>query len=400
MDEEKIYRHGLNNSEEHENFSDGNNGSYTVAMSKEKQAFLVELPDSSHESYFNSIEVKNVSAIEAKRLTFSRKSWVKLTWLLTCWIPSSLLTRCTKTTRSDIEMKRREKLAICIIIFLSCFVLLFTGIVPGLLSCFSPKIYTVNNLRTRQGTTRAAFMYGNVYDLDKLAKLNHGKTRFPEGVGQDDMEILEGRDITSLFPLDPQVYCQGLDDIPERYEFNWQIDDNYMEYNPVVGSDMFAFMAHRTNKFRGMTISDDPLWYNNKALPALKNLKIGTVAYPHKDLNEFRDLQWSIASINGRVYDLSIYVNNTKAPLERKWIPSAVVNFFKPNATSSVKNGDIKELWDNLKLNSPEYKEKIMLCLNNLFYVGEVDHREFNNNVIYNLYSNIYNSVTEFIKSL
>jgi hypothetical protein len=397
-EEKKLDSHGLKNLEEHRNYTDSNDSSYITDIFKEKQAFLVELPDVSHESYFNSIKDKNGSEIKAKRLTFIRKSWVKLTWLLTCWIPNSLFTHCIKTTRFDIQMKWREKVAICILIFLSWFVLLFIGIGTGLLSRFSPNIYTINNLSLYQGANSAAYMYGSVYDLNKLAELHHGKPLVPEGVTIDDMEILEGKDITSLFPLNPQVYCQGLDNIPERYEFDWLVDYNYMDYNPVVASQNFQLMIHRTNKFNGLTVSDDPLWYFNEALPTLKNLKIGTVVYPHKDLNQFRDLQWNIASINGKVYDLSIYVNNTRTRQSRKWIPTAVVNLFKPNATNGVKNGDITQLWNNLELDSPSHKENVMLCLDNLFYVGEVDHREFNS-VFYNIYSRIYNSVTGFIKS-
>ncbi|KXN70381.1 glycosyltransferase family 2 protein, partial [Conidiobolus coronatus NRRL 28638] len=388
-EKEEFNNSNLQNLESSENFSISNyNDSGFVALI-DKQAPLqtsiknpkitkaVELDDLSPESQAKDLKSKKEKKIEAKPLTFARKSWVRLTWFLTWWIPSCCLSKCGKMTRPDVQMAWREKVAICLLIFFSWCILLFMNIGLGLIFCPPEEAYPVDDLAKAQGKSAVAYMHGDIYDLVKLAKYSHAKSpNLPNGITADDMEPLEGKDITSLFPLDPQVYCQGLDNIPDRYEFNWQIDNNYMEYNTIVASQDFPRWVHRTNIFNGQPVSKDPLWYKNTALPYLKGLRTGTVVYPKKIINQYRDWQWNIGVINGKVYDISIYVNNTRTVQSAKWMPTEVVEIFKFSATNDIKNGDITELWNGLQLDKPERKEAVMTCLDNLFYVGKIDRSE------------------------
>ncbi|KXN70376.1 glycosyltransferase family 2 protein [Conidiobolus coronatus NRRL 28638] len=311
--------------------------------------------------------------VETKPLTFARKSWVRMTWFLTWWIPSCCLSRCGKMTRPDIQMAWREKVAICLLIFLSWVVILFLNIGLGLIFCPPDVSYRVTELSGAKGTSAMAYMYGSSYNLVNLAKYAHGKPTVPSGVDADMMEPLQGMDITQLFPLSPQTYCPGLD-APDRFRLNYAVSPAYVD----AGNDLSGVpqAVHNTDKYLGQVVSDDPLWYVNQALPYLKNLRTGTVVYPTQHLNNLRDWQWSIGVIDGKVYDLSVYYNMTQSQPKPTWMPSEVVDIFKPNAANTIKNADITQIWNDLKLNSTEQKNQVKTCLDNLFYVGKIDPSE------------------------
>lgn len=67
-----------------------------------------------------------VEAVEEIPISGSRKRWLALVYLLTFYIPSFLITLVGRKKRKDIQLAWREKVAINILIWLSCgFVLFF-----------------------------------------------------------------------------------------------------------------------------------------------------------------------------------------------------------------------------------------------------------------------------------
>lgn len=71
----------------------------------DNHATKIEIDDAAEEK-------ETPTTIEKVKLTASRKRWVALTWALTFWIPSFMLSLFGRMKRSDVRMAWREKLVI------------------------------------------------------------------------------------------------------------------------------------------------------------------------------------------------------------------------------------------------------------------------------------------------
>jgi chitin synthase len=81
-----------------------------------------------------------------RKLTPARKRWLCCTWFLTWWIWPVCLSVCGKMKRKDIQLAWREKLALNLIIFFMCAVMLFYIIGLGLIICPNRKLLKIGEL--------------------------------------------------------------------------------------------------------------------------------------------------------------------------------------------------------------------------------------------------------------
>ena len=104
---------------------------------------------------------------EVVKTTRARRWWIALTWLFTWWIPSFLLVHVGKMKRADIRQAWREKVAIFLMIFTLCGIVIFYIIVFGRLLCpNSAKAWNESELATHQGEDDYyAAIRGKVYDV-------------------------------------------------------------------------------------------------------------------------------------------------------------------------------------------------------------------------------------------
>jgi chitin synthase len=63
---------------------------------------------------------KKMEVVDKQKVSGSRKRWLFFVWLLTFWMPSFLIRWIVRTTRKDVREAWREKLAINMLIWLSC----------------------------------------------------------------------------------------------------------------------------------------------------------------------------------------------------------------------------------------------------------------------------------------
>lgn len=68
---------------------------------------------------------KKMEVVERENISGSRKRWVFFTWLLTFWMPTFTIGWITRSPRKDVRQAWREKLAINLLIWLSCASLMF-----------------------------------------------------------------------------------------------------------------------------------------------------------------------------------------------------------------------------------------------------------------------------------
>lgn len=114
-----------------------------------------------------AVKEKKVHATEVMATTNARRWWIRITWMMTWWIPSFLLVHLGRMKRADVRMAWREKLAIFMMICLACAVVLFYIIFFGKLLCpDSDKAWNETELATHQGDDDYyAAIAGKVYDV-------------------------------------------------------------------------------------------------------------------------------------------------------------------------------------------------------------------------------------------
>ncbi|KAJ9109851.1 hypothetical protein QFC19_001830 [Naganishia cerealis] len=114
-------------------------------------------------------EKKRILAVEVAPPTRARIWWLRITWTLTFWIPSFLLSSVGRMKRADVRIAWREKTAICMMIFGLCGVILFYIIVFGRLICpDKDKAWNESELGTHTGTNDYyAAIQGQVYDVSE-----------------------------------------------------------------------------------------------------------------------------------------------------------------------------------------------------------------------------------------
>jgi chitin synthase len=110
------------------------------------------------------------------------------------------------------------------------------------------------------------------------------------------------------------------------------------------------------------------------------NYKKGYVGYSPQYLQTLGQKQESIASINGNVYDFTKYVAGGRRIIAPpgQTVPSDVnTNFMDPLVVTlfQQKPGqDVTQYWNDLPYDSDE-RARMLLCMQNLFFVGRVDTR-------------------------
>ena len=128
--------------------------------------------NSEHDLNFRTNPVSTTT--EVVKTTRARRWWIALTWLFTWWIPSFLLIHVGKMKRADIRQAWREKVAIFLMIFTLCGIVIFYIIIFGRLLCpNSAKAWNTSELATHQGEDDYyAAIRGKVYDVSRLINMS------------------------------------------------------------------------------------------------------------------------------------------------------------------------------------------------------------------------------------
>ncbi|KAI8920090.1 chitin synthase-domain-containing protein [Powellomyces hirtus] len=333
-------------------------------------------------SVVKPVAMKEVAATKArkdkKKMTGTRCRWLTCTWLTTGCIPPCCLWLCGMKLK-DRQMAWREKVALCLIIVLMNAVVLFFIVGIGFVLCpkraeLSPG--EISSKRSLSGTGMV-FMYGSYYQLSS-GILSHPRhlSGAQSGFWQD--QVL-GEDVTQMFPkvtLDPATdsfattcpgyekpgsYFQFFSDAPKLATGSWEIH-------------------------KPQTLSGGPL----------RNSRKGTVVWDKATMTRFAgdsEYQSKFIIAYDKVYDMGplfrsdyrdrLPANNPTIFLDTPYTISSVqdattnggyitqliakhANNYGSTATSDL---------DKLRTLAPQDYQQIMTCMDNLFYVGKVDHR-------------------------
>lgn len=321
-------------------------------------------------------EVKTTE-IEERPTSGSRMRWLFIVYFFTWWIPDFAIRIIGRMPRKDIRMAWREKLAINMIIWLSCsFVVFFMVGFPRII-CPTQHVYSLEELTSfngKDGAKSYVSIRGVVFNLDAFMPAH-----YPNIVPESALKKYAGTDATNLFPIQVSAMCQGVNvsGIDPAIQLNYQ-SHNYTGQSDVVSNTDTNAQYH---DFRWATNDSRPAWFIEQMIYLQGNYWKGNVGYSPQYLKTLADKQNYIAYINNRVYDLTEYVAGGRQPQypvgyqkpetspNSNFMDQTVVDLFQQRSGQ-----DVTKYWEALNID-PALRSRMEVCLNNLFYVGNVDTR-------------------------
>ncbi|EPS36640.1 hypothetical protein H072_9862 [Dactylellina haptotyla CBS 200.50] len=306
----------------------------------------------------------------------SRKRWLFLVWALTFYIPDFLLSSLGRMKRKDVRVAWREKLAINILIWLSCgFVIFFIIEFPRLI-CPKQDVYTPEELQTHyydKAKKKTNDIYtairGEVFDLGSFST-HH----YPPIVKPEALLNYGGRDASKIFPVQVSALCRGKD----GKGVNPYIVIDYVNPNSTS--------YDRNAQYHDFRYSTDPTdvrpdWYYELLLRLRANYKKGHIGYSPEEVSRQGKKQRQIAIIGDDVFDLTNYVSgggpylavpdgqDAGSNVDLQLFDSSVLSLFTDRAGE-----DVTKFWDALNLD-PASRASQRSCLRYLYFVGKVDTR-------------------------
>ncbi|ORY18556.1 chitin synthase 6 [Clohesyomyces aquaticus] len=319
---------------------------------------------------------KELEEVDVQPTSASRKRWLFIVYFMTWWIPDIFIKWFGKMKRKDIRIAWREKLAINMLIWLSCALVVFLMIGFPELICPTQHVYSTAELSSydgKGGHGSMIAMRGVVYDLGKF--MPH---HFPQIIPQASLKKYAGKDATNLFPVQVSALCDGVDgSVHPGVQLNYKTSNYTSASNLVSSTDLNA----RFHDFRWATNDSRPDWWFEQQVFLKANYMKGRVGYSPAYLKTLANKGNSIAYMYNRVYDLSAYIPGGRRveypPGSEKadenpntnFMDGSVVDVFRVQA-----GGDVSKYWEGLTLD-PALKNRMKVCLDNLFYVGDLDTR-------------------------
>ncbi|OAD77723.1 glycosyltransferase family 2 protein, partial [Phycomyces blakesleeanus NRRL 1555(-)] len=310
---------------------------------------------------------------EAEQVSVVRKRWVWFVWAMTWWVPSPCLQWCGRMKRADVRLAWREKLTLCMIIFLMSGFIIWFLVFFGKLVCPHQDVFSQSELQAHN-TKKSAYVaiHGEVFDLTKFAP-HHWAS---DVISTQSVLAYAGTDVSDLFPVQVSSLCEGVNGALSDWismDFHVNLTDTNAKYHD----------------FRAWSGDFRPDWYFEKMVYLRRNYKIGTMGFVSKDvvlqatnpvsLGGMRATRnWAI--LNNNVYDLTYYIMGSRriqvpdgqpmpANVDLNFMSDTVVNLFRQKSGT-----DITNYWNVLPLD-PDVRQRQEVCLRNLFYVGTVDQR-------------------------
>jgi len=295
--------------------------------------------------------VKEKKEPEKKKKSSSlRKKWLCCVWSLTWLVPSPILWICYR--QKDRRMAWREKLALCIIIFLLCASILFFIVGLGWIICPKQQVLSPGEITSRNSVSNkpTVQMYGNYYVIDDLIKISQHS-----GIGVQQWEnTILGRDVSQMFSKEPFLgtYCP--------------------QFSVPSGFRLFPEEAAELVSGRS--------WYphhvNGDMLPRLERYIKGKVVWNSEQISSFAkqeskgilyayDRIWETTSLLTQEMDDQLWLGDSDSV--RRRMHDIIRNYRQ--------GGDATSEMDALKRSAPQEWEKIVRCMDGLFLVGFEDTR-------------------------
>ncbi|KAL1987792.1 hypothetical protein VTN96DRAFT_2195 [Rasamsonia emersonii] len=300
--------------------------------------------------------------IEKKNISTGRRVWVAFVWAMTWWIPSFLLRYVGRMKRPDVRMAWREKVTLMFLILLFNAIVIFYIVEFGNLLCPNKdKVWNAKEVSYHTGDNDFyVSIHGVVYDISTFWRLQHSDTAIQTSAS--NMQPFAGQILDAYFPPPLTQACPP-----------FVTDESISLQNNNTAAIQYPDAVHTS----GPILQPNPdtalhqiTWYDKVFRPKIKQYYKGSLVWSKETIQQQANNNqryWVI--LNNKVYDLTNYFYTLK--LENNlatynFLPSGVTKLFQ-----DYPGGDITDKWQD----SVQF-ENALNCLNNAFYVGEVDFRD------------------------
>lgn len=307
-------------------------------------------------------ELADPRNIQSTKTSASRQAWVSLVWALTFWIPSVLLRYVGRMKRPDVRMAWREKVVLVGLIFLLNATIVFYIIEFGRLLCPNfDKVWNAKEVGFHTGTNDFyVSVRGKVYDITKFYKVQHSDTAIK--TTSDNMMPFAGLNLDAYFPPPLSRACPGL-----NVDESVQLQHNDTSATQLSEGLHISGHRYQTDTSSALYSWD---WYSDTFLPKINQYYKGALVVSKGSIksqanNDQR--QWVI--IHNKIYDFTDYFYTLDLMND-----FATYKFFPDEVTDLVTNNigtDITGQWGT----NAAFQNSLN-CMNNAFYVGEVDFRD------------------------
>jgi chitin synthase len=272
--------------------------------------------------------------------------WYNFSRCVTCCVPDAFI----KKEDDEARQAWREKVAICFCVFLaSAFFVGIFGFVPVLL-CQERTVYTLENVQQRVEEEWIA-VNGAVYEVTELFN------RHP--TGPQGIEAFLHDDASRMFPRIPPALLPPMCLNMAKFEDNEVLQNkeptcSFTEEDKKNGLPCHTFVT-------GM----------NETAKYLGEFEKGVLAYDGAVLLASPYTYW--VSINERVYNVTEYVNSIRNEQTKQIEKDHPMAYLEPTLNNLVinkLNEDATELFLSVY---PD--DRILACMDELFYVGIIDTR-------------------------
>ncbi|KAK5087007.1 hypothetical protein LTR05_004178 [Lithohypha guttulata] len=318
---------------------------------------------------------KKMVEVDEVPVTGKRKRWLFLVYLLTWYLPDFTIRFVGRMKRKDIRVAWREKLAINLLIWLSCLSAAFFIVIFPELICPRQYVFSAEELTAHDGVDGASSyiaIRGEVFDLGAFMPAH-----YPSIVPQSSLKKYAGVDATSLFPVQVSALCQGVDGTIDP---TVQLDYASTNYSGVASVISTNDPNRQYHDFRSFTNDSRPDWFFEQMMVLRGQYKKGSIGYTSQYLKTLATKGKQIGIINERIYDFTTYVQggrNIVAPPGQSEPSGVSTNFMDDSVVAlfQQRSGqDVTRYWEALSLDSG-LRSRMQVCLDNLFFVGVQDTR-------------------------
>ncbi|KAG9231936.1 putative chitin synthase 8 [Amylocarpus encephaloides] len=319
---------------------------------------------------------KVMTEVEEVKTSASRKRWVFGVWLMTFWVPDLLVKHLGRMPRKDVRQAWREKLAINLMIWISCLFAAFFIVVFPMLICPKQNVFSASELSSYNGKGKnSAYVAirGQVFDLTAFQPVH-----YPRIIPQKSILAYAGLDATSLFPVQVSALCEGVD----ADGVNPYVTLDYSSTNTSGSADLISStdLNWKYHDFRAFHKDYRKDWFYEQLTMLKANFKKGNIGYTPQYVKTLASKQNYIAILNGKVYDFTKYLAGGRRvqPPDGESVPTGVNPDFMDKQVVDlfqIRAGqDVTKFWNALSL-TLDMRNRMSACLENLFYVGNVDTR-------------------------
>ncbi|KAI9474094.1 MAG: chitin synthase [Benjaminiella poitrasii] len=303
--------------------------------------------------------------IEEVSISNARQWWSRFVFFMTWWIPSFMLKYIGKMSRQDVQMAWREKVTLCMLIFVfsGCIIFFIVGLGPVICSG-TKELYSAEDVSVHRDITDYWIsVRGKVYDMTKFVAKDHGT--MTHTASKYNLDPLAGRDLSYTFPPPLTVACADLVSDPSIT----------ITPNQTIVLGPFIHFSGPQQMEKALDTLRAPDWLTETFEPILNGYKRGDLVISHKKMKEdYTGWGRLIASIDERVYDLTDYMATARR------FPTGEPNyhFLDPSIERIFSNfggRDVTDEWRRAPLD-PTTRALNKACLDSVFYVGRLDYRD------------------------